>query len=473
MLFLLRKAVKFPIDLIAIPGEMVHSDYSRQWLKVGLFSLLLSGLFSLIIVVARTPGIAELINDPLFARKSLVLHVDFALVVWFYAFLAALYYSLADRINPFLFSVGIKLSITGIFFMMIPVFIRDAEPILANYIPVLDHPFFFAGLLSLGAGFVLTFLSSILQGSSEIERVKPEFYTPCASYAIKSAGIVFIIAVFTIITSALITPDLSNRQMFFELSMWGGGHILQFANVLGMITVWLILLKKITGRDIVSERLNRWLIMILVIPAAISPLLLLQGTTSQLYYSGFTQLMRWFIFPVVTVYMIIGIRAVWRHYRNNSKTSSRLANLYFNGFVVSALLTLIGFILGAMIRGSSTLIPAHYHASLGGITVAYMAMVFIMMNSYGYTLKSAKKIWLMNIQPLLFGIGQAIFVIGFAYAGMMGMGRKMFGQDQNIHTMEALVGLGLMSIGGLLAMAGGLLFIYIVVKSTINGKNQI
>jgi hypothetical protein len=30
-----------------------------------------------------------------------------------------------------------------------------------------------------------------------------------------------------------------------------------------------------------------------------------------------------------------------------------------------------------------------------------------------------------------------------------------------------------MSIGGLLAMAGGLLFIYIVVKSTINGKNQI
>jgi cytochrome c oxidase subunit I len=40
----------------------------------------------------------------------------------------------------------------------------------------------------------------------------------------------------------------------------------------------------------------------------------------------------------------------------------------------------------------------------------------------------------------------------------------MFGQDQNIHTMEAVIGLGLMSIGGILAMAGGILFIYIVDK---------
>jgi cytochrome c oxidase subunit I len=472
MLILLRKAVKLPIELLAIPGEMVHSDYSRQWLKVGLFSLLLSGLFSLIIVMARTPGLAELINDPLFARKSLVLHVDLALVVWFYAFLAALYYSLVDRINPQLFSIGIKLAIAGIFCMIIPVFIRDAEPILANYIPVLDHPLFFIGLITLGAGFVLTFLSATLQAPAIIERKKAEYFTSSASYAIKSAGIVFIIAVLTMITSALVTPEVSTREMYFELSVWGGGHILQFANVLGMITVWLILLKKITGKDVVSPRLNRGLILFLVIPAAISPVLLIQGTGSQIYYSGFTQLMRWFIFPVVMIYMFIGIRSIWLYHNNREQSNSLYLNLYFNGFLVSVLLTAIGFILGAMIRGSNTLIPAHYHASLGGITVAYMTMVFIMMKEYGYTLKTAKKIRLMNIQPLLFGIGQAIFVVGFAYAGIMGMGRKMFGQDQSIHTLEAMVGLGLMSIGGLLAMIGGLLFIYIVVKSTINGKNH-
>jgi cytochrome c oxidase subunit I len=115
MFLLLRKAVKLPVELLAIPLEMAQRDFSRQWLKVGLFSLLLSGLFSLIIVLARTPGIAGLINDPMFARKSLVLHVDFALVVWFYAFLAALFFSLTRRINVYLFSVGLKLAFSVFF----------------------------------------------------------------------------------------------------------------------------------------------------------------------------------------------------------------------------------------------------------------------------------------------------------------------------------------------------------------------
>ena len=73
MFLLLRKAVKLPLELLIIPHELAQRDYSRQWLKAGLLSLLLSGLFSIIIVLARTPGIAGLINDPMFARKSLVL----------------------------------------------------------------------------------------------------------------------------------------------------------------------------------------------------------------------------------------------------------------------------------------------------------------------------------------------------------------------------------------------------------------
>jgi cytochrome c oxidase subunit I len=472
MFLLLRKAAKLPFELFAIPLELARQDYSRQWLKVGLFSLLLSGLFSLIIVLARTPGFAGLINDPMFARKSLVLHVDFALIVWFYSFLAALYYSLAEKVNVYLFSAGLKLALLGAFLMIIPVFIRGAEPILANYIPVLDHPFFIAGLLMMGLGFTAAFLNSTIQTPADRERIKPSYYSESAALAIRYAGILVIIAVFTITASIIITTGVSDRTMFYELAMWGGGHILQFANVLGMLTVWLILLKKITGNDAISPRLNKWLLLVLVTPAAVSPALLIQGTTSQLYYSGFTQLMRWFIFPVVTVYLIIGIRALWIYYLSEAKNESLFKNYCFNGFLVSALLTVTGFILGAMIRGSSTLIPAHYHASLGGVTVAYMTMVFILMKEYGYHLKKPGNIKWMNIQPLLFGFGQTVFVIGFAYAGMMGMGRKMFGQDQSVHTIEAVAGLGLMAIGGVLAMAGGLLFIYVVIKSYKNKQTH-
>jgi hypothetical protein len=167
----------------------------------------------------------------------------------------------------------------------------------------------------LGAGFFLTFSNSITQ----IHRYRTGHGLPTiqnrASVAVRAAGMTVMIAAGTILTSAIITPEVSGRTLFYELTMWGGGHILQFANVLGMITVWLILAKKITGIEAVSEKMKRGLIWVLALPAALSPLLMIQGTTSQLYYAGFTQLMRWFIFPVVTVYLILVIRAIWKNRR--------------------------------------------------------------------------------------------------------------------------------------------------------------
>jgi cytochrome c oxidase subunit I len=468
MLLILRKAVQLPFELLTVSRSMVREDYPKQWLKLALFSLLLSGFFSFIIVIARTPWIAGLISDPHFARKSLVLHVDFALVIWFYAFLSALYLSLVKNINAIFFSAGLKLALAGSFLMIIPVFIQSAEPILANYIPVLDHPLFTAGLLLIAAGLFTTFS----QRSTETveSAARPSFYSDSAAITVRYAGSVVIVGILTIITAWILTPELASRTTYFEVIMWGGGHILQFANVLGMLAVWMILTRMITGREIASARTNRWLISILAIPAVLSPVLMAQGTTSQFYYGGFTQLMRWFIFPVVSIYIILAVRTLWL-WKKESQTPTKLFhNFCFNGLLVSILLTITGFILGAMIRDSSTLIPAHYHASLGGVTVAYMVMVFILMKEYGYSVSSRRGKLFLRWQPLLFGFGQTLFVIGFAIAGLMGMGRKLYGQEQNIYTPEALAGLGLMSGGGLLAMAGGLLFICIIVMSYNRGK---
>lgn len=473
MLLIIRKAIQLPLELFAVPRALVRVDYSKQWLKLSLFSLLLSGFFSFIIVIARTPGLAEWIGDPQFIRKSLVLHVDYALVLWFYAFLAALYLSLVKSITGIRFSVGLKLVLAGSILLIFPLFIRNVEPILANYIPVLDHPLFLFGLVMIASGLFLTF-TGIRPGLNRLEAPtsRPAFYSAVAAQTIHMAGVVIVVAILTFVASFIITPELYGRTMFYELVMWGGGHILQFANVLGMLTVWMILIRKLTGKEMISMEKNRWLILILAIPALLSPVLLIQGTTSQLYYSGYTQLMRWFIFPIVTIYIIIGVHSIWNYHTHSPNKQALFKNLYFNGFFVSVLLTVTGFILGAMIRGSSTLIPAHYHASLGAVTVAYMAMVFIMMREYGFSLKTPKGKRLTTLQPLIFGVGQTLFVIGFAIAGMMGMGRKLFGQDQSIYSTEAFIGLIFMSLGGLLAMAGGVLFIYIVTKSYKNGKTD-
>ncbi|REL38618.1 hypothetical protein DYD21_01325 [Rhodohalobacter sp. SW132] len=472
MLPIVKKAISLPIEIWQASALASEKDYSRSWLKIGLFSLLLSGLFSAVIVIARTPGTAEFIGDPLFARKSLVLHVDFALVVWFYAFLSVLHVSLNRSVSFLQMAAGTKLALCGLLLMIASIFFKGAEPILANYIPVLDHPVFIGGLLVFSAGILITFPGNLSVFSIPKPESPPSFFNPAAQLAIRYAGIVVMAAIFTFMISWMLTSNTIDRTLYYELIMWGGGHILQFANVLGMLTVWLILIYKITGKIPVGKRVNFILLSVLAVPAVLSPILLLNGTGDQLYYSGYTQLMRWFIFPVVTIYLILGSRAIWLHYSRLNKQKNPFRSLYFNGFLVSALLTVTGFVLGAMIRGSSTLIPAHYHASLGGVTVAYMVMVFILLKEYGYQLTTRKSIRLMKLQPLLFGFGQTMFVIGFAIAGMMGMGRKLFGQDQNIYSVEALTGLGLMSLGGLLAMAGGILFIYIVVKSYTNSQNR-
>lgn len=461
---ILKKALLIPLEILNIRSEADHQEHSRSWLKLGMISLLFAGTFSVVIVVARTPFIADLIADPLFARKSLVLHVVMALIVWFYAFLAVIYLALNRPPGSFRIMTGVKPGIIGLFLMIAALFLPGAEPVLANYIPVLDHPVFLGGLLFFFVGLLCTFS---LNPSAPFPRPmeRSSFFVDSAAVSIRFAGAVLLIALFTLLASWALTPRGGDVTSFYELVMWGGGHILQFANVLGMLTVWLVLVYKLTGEDAISRRTHLTLLWVLTLPVIASPLLLMQGTTSTLYYQGFTGMMRWFIFPAVTIYILIAIRAVWQAWRGGRIQGGLLRNLHFTGLATSILLTVIGFIIGAMIRGGSTLIPAHYHASLGGVTVAYMTMIFILMPHFGYSLKR----WIDNgwagWQPLLFGGGQAIFAVGFAYAGIQGTGRKLFGSDQSIDTLEAMFGLGLMSLGSLLAIAGGLLFIYMIAVS--------
>ncbi|MEX0769588.1 MAG: cbb3-type cytochrome c oxidase subunit I [Balneolaceae bacterium] len=471
MLLILKKAVRLPLEIWSAQ-TLAAIDFSRYWLKLALFSLLLSGVFSAVIVLARTPGVAGWIQDPLFARKSLVLHVNLALVVWFYSFLAVLFRSMNPKANGLQSAVAIKLSISGVLFMILSIFFKSSEPVLSNYIPVLDHPLFWGGLILFGCGLLLTFSSGISVDSKD-KSLFPSFFIGSARRTIRFAGFLVLVAFLTFIISAMMTPEYIHTGLYYERVMWGGGHILQFANVLGMLTVWLILLSRLTGKDIVGNRINKILIWMLVLPAAASPMLLLRGTDSQLYYAGFTVLMRWFIFPVVMAYLILGVRAIWQSRKRILSKGPLLKNFLFNGWMVSALLTVTGFGIGAMIRSSNTLIPAHYHASLGGVTVAYMVMVFLLMREYGYNMKGLKSYRMVRWQPLLFGFGQTIFVIGFAWAGMQGMGRKLFGQDQSIDSLEAWAGLSAMSLGGVMAMAGGILFVYIIIKSYSNGNSQL
>lgn len=69
---------------------------ARSWLLLALAALVGSGLFSVLLVLARTPGINAWLPAGDFFRVALVVHVDLSVLVWFVA-IAGLLWSLNAR----------------------------------------------------------------------------------------------------------------------------------------------------------------------------------------------------------------------------------------------------------------------------------------------------------------------------------------------------------------------------------------
>jgi hypothetical protein len=68
-------------------------------------------------------------------------------------------------------------------------------------------------------------------------------------------------------------------------------------------------------------------------------------------------------------------------------------------------------------------------------------------------------------QLALFGLGQAVFALGFGLGGMYGLGRKAYAGEQHVRTTGELAGLGVMGLGGLVATIAGVWFLVLVVRA--------
>lgn len=425
---------------------------ARRWLTLAVGSLLLAGLLSLSVVVGRLPWLSGLIDDPLFFKRCLVVHVDLALVVWFYALVAALSALRIARRASSLDAFAFVAAAIGVAGMIAGGAMRGAAPILANYIPVIDHPLFLLGLAWFFAGMLVFTFRSL--GQPSIRR--PGGLPPDASVGVQAAGVALAVALATWISARAALPEGVDRYTYFEFGFWGAGHVLQVANVCGMLAVWLWLLHRATGTSVLTARGARIAFLLLLAPHLAMPLLSWQGALHRTYIEGATLLMRWGIFPVVLCVLGLALRHLHRH----RLTDNPLARAARAGFAGSAALTVLGFVLGAMIRESSTLIPAHYHASLGGVTTAFMTAAYLMVSPLhtdpGRLGRSAGR------QLVCFGVGQSVFALGFAIGGIYGLARKAYAGEQHVRTLGEQIGLGVMGLGGLLAAIAGVWFLVLV-----------
>ena len=434
---------------------------ARRWLGVAIGALLLAGLFALLLVLGRMPPFDRLVSDPLIFKRFLVVHVTLALVFWFYAYTAGLFALLPSTASRSgLWMLGGPVATVGVVMVMAAAAIDGAEPILSNYIPVIDHPLFLGGLIAFGVGLALSFMNRRLLPGAEVE----EGIIPAAARpGLRAAAICVLLALATFVGSAIATDSFLAPEARYELLFWGGGHVLQFASEAAMLSVWLILLASYLGYSPIRRNTAALLFAFLVLPVLIAPLLALQGSAQGFVRGGFTRMMEFGIFPVATTFLVLCVAALRKAARNGRFADGGWKDVRLLGFGISAGLTVLGFSLGFLIRGPNTMVPAHYHASIGGVTAAFMAVSYVLLVPLGFhALEKRKRLMrLATWQPVLFGVGQMVFAVGFGLAGMSGAARKVYGAEQASREGIEALGLFVMGVGGLVAVAGGLVFLSI------------
>src|SRR5581483_2718280 len=134
---------------------------------------------------------------------------------------------------------------------------------------------------------------------------------------------------------------------------------------------------------------------------------------------------------------------------------------------LSMLFLAAGVLIGAAIRADTSMVPAHYHAAVGAVTIALM----------GVTLRrlapSAETVRRRGISPLrLYACGLAILVLALAWSGWHGVTRKSPVLTHPLVTMEQTIGMSAMALGGVLAICGVLMFVACTMRGHFAATTQ-
>jgi hypothetical protein len=438
---------------------------ARHWLALAIGALAVSGALSLGVVLSRVPSVARHLTDTDLARRLLVVHVGLGVVVWFSALPVALFHlqrllvgpwarvSPVGALAPWLSTAGASALLSG----LVPG-LGTVHPV--NYVPAVAHPLYVIGLGLFFTGVALSYLDRgapsygprpplpSARPSMLFWLPEPVSATLATTGALVGLGVFYVLLALVALGSAFWRlPNGVDQGTRLEILMWGPGHLLQFANVAFVLVAWALLAAWATGRR--SGGRLRWVVLALVVPVLPIVVLLSRGPMWWFSRAGFVLLMQWALFPAVLVFLTFSLAPHLMSGKGGSEAPSRDALWPLSASIV---LMLVGFLYGALIRGSDLRIPGHYHACIGAVTLAYMALALLLA---GGTSRAPGQSPTLRRVAVLYGVGQLAFSTGLVLAGGHGLGRKTYGIEQHIGNAGQRIGLWVMAAGGMLAFAGG------------------
>jgi cytochrome c oxidase subunit I len=439
---------------LPIPDDF-RRPLAAAWLLVGVAALLISGLFVVLIVFSRTPGLEALFPFQGFFHLAIVAHVDFSVLIWFAA-IGAMFWTLAARARARSAAwVAMALVTAGAVLMALAPF-QPGEAIMSNYVPVLNNMPFLAGLAVFAAGIVLMALRGLLFALPVGSAMEPG---GVLRFGIHTSVLCMLLAAFALLWSMAAMPSWMQGAQYFETLFWGSGHVLQFAWTQLMLVAWLWLAGVAGVRMPLTPRLVTMLLLAGALPAFLTVWAYLAFDVGSPQHRTFFIWMMAAGGGVAAGPIGLALLAGWWKSARASDTTERglRAALLF-----SILLFGIGGILGFMIDRSNTMVPAHYHGCIVAVTLAFMGVSLHLLPAFGFARPSPKLVLTM---PWVFGIGQILHVMGLAFAGGHGVQRKTAGAEQGLDSVAQLAGMVVMGIGGLIAIVGGILFLVAVAGS--------
>ncbi len=438
---------------LSVHGEAVRWS-TTAWLTLGLISLIAAGIFSILLVMARTPLVQGWIPFIDFFQVALVVHVTLSALIWLLSVSAAMWSLGSARNASHWDKASYLLAAVGTAVIIVAPFIGAGNPQISNYLPVLQHPVYFWGLGLFMAGIVSHLLRTLLT-----RQPLGRSLTGAGSLqaGISLSAILTGLSIAAVAVSYFGIPNTLDGQIYFEFLFWGGGHVIQFSYTLLMMISWIVLAFASGCRFKLTPRLTLVFLVFLSLPVITVPFLYLaHEIVSAGHRLAFTELMKYGGLSCLP----LGL-AVLASVRSADKPEGE--GTYLRAALVSSLgLFAAGGILGFKIAGLDIVIPAHYHGTTVGVTIAFMGLTYYLLPRLGFgALPARMAFW----QPYLYGGGQLMHIIGLAWTGGYGVQRKTAGLAQGVDRIGEIAGMGLMGLGGLISVIGGFLFLIVAYKS--------
>jgi cytochrome c oxidase subunit 1 len=414
----------------------------RGWSLLAVISLALAGLFAIMLVLSRIPGMENVVPWPTsFFHKGLVAHVVLSFAVWYLAVLGCLVQvGYRDRIT-LIDKAGLTLASLGTLLLLIPSLLDRGEPTLNNYIPVIIDPLYYSGLVLLALGM----LASIFRVFTNASR-GPD---------LKAAAFIYVIAIIAFVIAMM---QLSNQPPSYDYNeklMWGGGHLLQFLNVTLLLVAW----SHLAGLDKSNKPYKiatLWLVAASLFGLGFYSLWTVMDEKQTLAFSA----LKYFLGPAVIIFALALLPVLARQIRNFNWQDPAMLSLWSSIIVFVA-----GGSLGFFVDGADTRTPAHYHGVIGGINLAFVGLFYtVFLPKLGRAVPPGK---LVTSQIILYALGQLLFIAGMFIAGGMGAARKVMGTNIDMDSTIAVTAARMRDFGGGLAIIGGVIFIYVALKALL------